>query len=126
MVNFCCSRLLCLSIFVLIAKVSVSLQATSLLSRGKTFKPTNFHINRYDVMKTTNRNSRDDLVKVEFVQAAFAAGCALAVFNYVWNNIDEIKVSKLVLVYVYMYIHTCISIYRICILRKKTLRFFCW
>ena len=28
------------------------------------------------------------------IQAAFAAGCALSVFFYVWANIDEIKAKQ--------------------------------
>merc|ERR1719453_742312 len=50
-------------------------------------------------MNTLNRrSSRDELVKVEFVQTAFAAGCALAVFSYVWNNIEEIKEKQAIAV----------------------------
>lgn len=86
---------LCLSIFMFTVKFCDSFQV-SLLLKGRTSKfiPTSTPMqrDRYAVNKRMNRNSRDDLVKVEFVQAAFAAGCAFAVFNYVWNNIDEIKV----------------------------------
>ena len=87
--------LLCLSILMLTLRFCDSFQV-SLLSKGRTSKSipvsTSIQRDRYAVSKRIHGNSRDDLLKVQFVQAAFAAGCAFAVFNYVWNNIDEIKV----------------------------------
>ncbi len=51
--------------------------------------PTFIAIGRY------GRSSGVSLTRAEMVpQIIFAAGCAGAVFNYVYNNIDEIKIKQ--------------------------------
>ena len=71
---------------------STILKSTGQRSSSSSMPSQNTMMDRYGMNTLNRRSSRDELVKVEFVQTAFAAGCALAVFSYVWNNIEEIKV----------------------------------